>query len=267
MNQDISLRKMTTKDWDAFHRFDVLAFPDDTMSEEFFFKRLDRDGFFSLDLKGEMIGQLIISPFGENEGHLGRIAIAPTHQGQGYGNVLLQEAMKWFKDHSLTKVHLYTQDHNKVAQSLYRKFGFEKSGTTWHYFVPLETLRQRKQFKCQPIELDEIEVVGMRYASLPAAQIRRFLEFSEHPVFTLKDDDGSLKGACRFTPSFPGCFPFELDEIDGLDDFLLGLKPYSLPEYDYIRITFVDNEKLSVLCKERGYRLHHRLFKMTASIT
>ena len=266
MTEEPEFRKMTKEDWRAFHDFDLLSFPDDAMSEEFFLKRLERDGFFSLDLNGEMVGQLVVAPFGENEGHLGRVAIAPNHQGKGYGKVLLRKAMDWFKTENLTKVHLNTQDHNQVAQGLYRQFGFERSGTTWHYFVPIETLNPKHEYTCQRILPEEIEQVGKKYSSLPAIQIKRLLEFPENPVLTLKDKEGGIKGVCRFTPSFPGCFPFEIDDIEAVDDFLIGLSPYALPSFEYYRITFYDNEMLAQLFLERGYRLHHRLYKMTAVI-
>jgi len=264
---ELIFRKMTEEDWDAFHEFDMTVFPDDAMSEEFFFRLLERDRFFSLDLDGEIIGQLVVAPFGENEGHLGRVAIAQRHQGKGYGKILMQKAMDWFKKENLVKVHLNTQDHNSVAQGLYKQFGFERTGTTWHYFVPIETLNPKYEYACQPILPEEIEQVGEKYSSLPAIQIRRLLEYPENPVLTLKDKEGIIKGVCRFTPSFPGCFPFEIDDIDAVDDFLIGLKPYSLPTFNYYRITFYDNENLAQMFEEREYKLHHRLYKMTAILS
>ncbi|MBN2230468.1 MAG: GNAT family N-acetyltransferase [Candidatus Thorarchaeota archaeon] len=266
MPNEPMFRKMTEADWEAFHAFDRSAFPDDSMSEEFFFRRLERDGFYSLDVGEEIVGQLIIAPFGENEGHLGRIAIAPTHQGKGYGKYLMRKAMELFKEQGYRRVHLYTQDHNTIAQGLYKQFGFEKSGTSWHYFVPLDTLSPSGEYHCQPVQENEIDSVGERYESLPSLQIRRLLEFPENPVLILKDSEGNLKGACRFTPSFPGCFPFEVDEPGGFDDFIFGLTPYTLPDFDYVRVTFVNNEKLAIICNQRGYKLHHRLYKMTAEI-
>ena len=110
--------------------------------------------------------------------------------------------------------------------------------------------------------VNEIEVVGAQFqSSLPAAQIHRFLE-RDQLVFTLRDQTGKVVGACRFTPSFPGCFPFEIHGTEGFDDFIKGLRVNALPEFDYVRVTFTDNPKLGQLCERRGYRLHHKLHKM-----
>ncbi|MFX0106920.1 MAG: hypothetical protein ACFE7R_01420, partial [Candidatus Hodarchaeota archaeon] len=152
---------------------------------------------------------------------------------------------------------------NYTAQGLYTRYGFQKVGTTWHYYIPYDSLKPLGQFSCETIRPEEIDFVGEKYrTSLPPTQIRRFLEHGESLVFTLKDSQNNVVGVCRFTPSFPGCFPFEIDHVDLVDDFISCIKSHALPEYDYIRLTFTDNPELAQLCEERGYRLHHRLFKM-----
>ncbi len=258
------IRPMVAADWEQFHKLDVTVFPDDMLPEDWFKKRAERDGCFAMDLDGKVIGQLIVTRFGEDEGHLGRIGVSKEHQGKGFGKMLMKKALEWF--HGLgdvKKIHLYTQDFNSTAQGLYTKFGFERSGTTWHYFVPYETLQPLKKYSCQEIEQDEIESVGSLYASLPAAQIERFLEDEEFKVLTLKDDSGKVVGVARFTPGFPGSFPFEIARLDCFDDFVAGMEAFALPEYDYVRVTFTDNHKLAELCDKREYHLHHRLFKMS----
>ncbi|MFW9904314.1 MAG: GNAT family N-acetyltransferase [Candidatus Thorarchaeota archaeon] len=262
------IRPMTIYDWDGFHKSDREIFPDDSILENWFNKRVQRDGFFALEKHGQIIGQLILALFGENEGHIGRIGIDKEHQGEGYGDLLMEYAIKWFRKYKVVKqVHLYTQDHNKVAQNLYKKCGFRISGDTWHYFIPYDSLNPLNIYTCQEILEDEIDPVGEKYAdTLPAAQIRRFQSSVDFHVLTLKNTEGEIVGACRFTPSFPGCFPFVLDNLDSFDDFLFGLKPFSLPDYNYYRITFTDYPKLAQICEERKYKLHHRLYKMTRAL-
>ena len=256
---------MTIEDWKDFHQSDTEIFPDDSIPKDWFNKQFERDGFFALELEGQVIGQLILALFGENEGHLGRIGVSRSQQGEGYGDLLMKYAIEWFRKHKVIKqIHLYTQDHNIVAQNLYKKFGFEISGNTWHYFIPYDSLKPLNIYTCQPILDDEIDPVGEKYQdTLPAAQIRRYLTSDDFYVLTLKNKNGNIVGACRFTPSFPGCMPFVLDSIDSFDDFLLGLKPFSLPDYDYFRITFTDYPELAQICEGRKYKLHHRLYKMT----
>ena len=267
MKSEAIIRPMRVADWDAIHQIEAEIFPDDPMKHEWFMKRFERDGFFALELDNQVIGLLIVAPFGEEEGHLGKIGVARSHHGKGYGKKLMEYALQWFRSYeSIRQVHLYTQDHNTTAQALYRQFGFRVSGTTWHYFVPFDSLKPSGQYTCQEIEEDEIDEVGAKYQSLPAVQMRRFLEYEGQLVPTLKNASGTIVGACRFTPEFPGCFPFLVDHEEAFEDFLHGVKQFGLPKYDYTRFTFTDYPKIAEVCGNRGYKLHHKLFKMTVKL-
>jgi ribosomal-protein-alanine N-acetyltransferase len=66
--------------------------------------------------------------------HLNRIAVHPTHQGQGIGALLLSNALRTFWRHGAERVTLNTQANNHHSQRLYRRFGFEPAGdfvTVW----------------------------------------------------------------------------------------------------------------------------------------
>jgi GNAT superfamily N-acetyltransferase len=254
---------MKLEDWDSFHEMDEEIFSDDPVEEDFFRKRVGCDGFFALTQEGQIVGNLIVAPYGNDEGHLGRIGVAKKYQNKGLGSMLMDYAIDWFqKQDCVLNVHLYTQDFNKSAQALYKKYGFVRSGTTWHYFVPFDSLQPKNKYSCQEIKEEEIDIVGSKFPSLPAEQIRRFLSYEEFLVLTLKDQNGSIQGACRFTPSFPGCFSFEMTTTECFDDFISGMKEFSLPEYNYVRATFTNLPELAKLCEKRNYRLHHRLSKM-----
>lgn len=49
MRDEPVVRPMTVEDWNIFHKFDRKIFPDDLMTEGWFKKRIERDGFFTLD--------------------------------------------------------------------------------------------------------------------------------------------------------------------------------------------------------------------------
>ncbi|MFW9814271.1 MAG: GNAT family N-acetyltransferase [Candidatus Thorarchaeota archaeon] len=262
---EYSLRPMRAEDWDRFHEMDKSAFEEgDLMREDHFQNLLNTDGFIALETGDLLVGYIRVSRYGSEEGHLGRIGVASSHQKQGWGKVLMEHAIEWFKKEGDVKtVHLYTQDYNVPAQSLYRLYGFEVSGTTWSYVVPFAGLEPKGGYVCQVIDEDDIEVVSEMFPSLPSAQIRKYLESEENQVLTLKDDRGNILGAARFTPSFPGCFPFEITSINCFDDFISGIKEFTPSEFDHVRSTFTDNEELAEFCGERGYHLHHRLYKMS----
>ncbi|MFX0116096.1 MAG: GNAT family N-acetyltransferase [Candidatus Hodarchaeota archaeon] len=260
---------MKGRNWPAFHRLDEEIFPDDMVSQEYFMKRVEQEGFFALKTSsGQIVGQLILGRFGEDKGRLNRIGVAKSLQQRGLGTKLMNFAFKWFQEQqTITKVILYTQQDNIAAQRLYRRFDFKTTGTTRHYVVPLKSLNPLGRYKCQRIRSEEIEEAGEQFRqALPAAEIRRSLE-SQQLVLTLKDQSSRIVGICGFSPSFPGCFPFEIKYTESFDDFVYGLQRYALPEFDYIRVTFTDNAELAQLCGNRDYRLHHKLFKMEAAVT
>ncbi len=224
-----TIRSMSADDWDAFYQIDQDIFPEDMMREVTFRERVEAEGFFALETNdGKLAGYLIVSRFGESGGHLGRIGVARAFQRQGLGTQLMRRAIEWFKAQGdITHAYLYTQHDNHPAQSLYKRFGFKVVGTTWHYFVPFDTIKPTHKYTCQPILPEEIERVGAQYeANLPAASIRRFLE-REFLILTLKDKEGRIVGACRYSPKFPGCFPFEIDDVEYFDYFIQGLRAYS----------------------------------------
>ncbi len=267
VEKESKIRPMREDDWTEFEKIDAELFPDDIIEQESFIRIVEKGSFFAIESEGKIIGMLAVSRFGEDAGHLGRIGVSSSLQNRGLGARLMKHAIEWFRNEKIGNAILYTQDHNKHAQHLYKKFGFERVGITWHYFVPFKTITPTENHVCELIQEDEIETVGQKYHDyLPAAQIRRFLESENHHVFVLKNREGAIVGACRFTPSFPGCMPFRIESIDSLDDFLSGLKGHSLPEFDYIRLTFTDDEDLAELCDERGYKLHHRLYRMRAEV-
>jgi GNAT superfamily N-acetyltransferase len=257
---------MKAEDWDQFHRMDVEIFPDDAVKEESFIKSVEGDGCFALTLDGKIIGNLDVARFGKDEGYLRRIGVVKTHRGKGLGSMLIDCALDWFrKQDNIRTIHLHA-DLNEAALGLYKKSGFKKVGTTWHYFVPYDSVEPQQKYVCQEIHKDEIESVGKQFPSLPVEQIRRFLASNEYHVLTLKDKSGRIEGVCRFTPSFPGCFPFEISDLECFDDFVIGIREFGLPEYDYCRVTFTNIPELAELCKEREYRLHHCLHKMSLTL-
>ncbi len=262
------IRQLTKDDWEAFEVLDQASFPDDRIIEKFYMLRIENEGCFGLFANDQLVGQLIIALFGDDAGHIGRVAVAPEYRGEGYGSVLMKYAIEWFKQRGgVNTIHLYTPQDNYTAQGLYKKFGFAVAGTTWHHIVPRSSLNPTGRYTCQEIREDEIERVGEKYPALPAGQIRRFLTDERFHVMTLKDNNGDIIGACRFTPGFPGCFPYLMDTPEAFDDFLAGLEPFSLPKFDHVRITYTDMPEVAKMCDARGYTLHHKLFKLTLTLT
>ncbi len=259
----VEIRNAIAEDWEEFHKMDVQIFPEDEAWEDTFRKRVEGDGFFILEIGNDMIGYLMVQRYGSDEGYVGRIGVIESQRGKGYGRLLMDQGIDWFRNQGDIKaVHLQA-DLNEAALGLYKNTGFKKVGTTWHYFVPFDSLEPKGEYSVHEIKESEFNIITDMFPTVPAEQLRRFLEDKKNLIVVLKDGESNIQGVARFTPSFPGCFPFEITYVECFDDFVLGLKKFSLPEYDYARITFTNIPELAEICKKRNYRMHHKLHKMT----
>ncbi|MFX1565639.1 MAG: GNAT family N-acetyltransferase [Promethearchaeota archaeon] len=265
MSPELTIRPMRNDDLTTFQQIDAKIFDvNDQLSEEFFLQRVQMPGFFALETKtGGQIGYLILGQFSDEIGHLGRIGVKKSMQSQGIGSYLMEFALNWFlQQEKIQEVQLYTQVDNLHAQGLYKKFGFQVIGQTLHYFVPFDSLTAKGSFSLQLAQPEEFSRIADLFPkALPIGAIRRYHK-KEQPIYILRDVSDNIVGAARFTPSFPGCFPFELNTILGFDDFVFGFQPLCVPPSEFLRITYHENEQLAQLCETRHYKLHHRLFRM-----
>ena len=69
----------------------------------------------------------------DQEAHLDRLAVHSDYQGRGYAAALLAFVMRRMSELGARRVALSTQLDNRRSQSLYKRFGFHKSG--WQHDV------------------------------------------------------------------------------------------------------------------------------------
>ena len=69
-----------------------------------------------------------------DEAHIGTIATHPHWRGQGVGELLLVSTLHEAMAHGALEAKLEVRVGNRVAQSLYRKYGFEEVGRRKHYY-------------------------------------------------------------------------------------------------------------------------------------
>ena len=76
---------------------------------------------------GDIVGYQMGSRHQEN-GHLARLAVMPTHQGRRIGAALLHEGLREFNRQCVHAVTVNTQRGNRASQCLYQRFGFCRNG-------------------------------------------------------------------------------------------------------------------------------------------
>jgi [ribosomal protein S18]-alanine N-acetyltransferase len=69
-----------------------------------------------------------------DEAHVTNIALLPDYRGKGLGTGLLRKAMIEAKELGALTMTLEVRVSNDVAQSLYRKLGFENGGIRKNYY-------------------------------------------------------------------------------------------------------------------------------------
>jgi ribosomal-protein-alanine N-acetyltransferase len=70
-----------------------------------------------------------------DEAHITNIAVHPEFRGKGYGKRLLQYVMERARRLGALKMTLEVRVSNHVAQSLYEKMGFVRSGVRKGYYT------------------------------------------------------------------------------------------------------------------------------------
>ena len=78
-------------------------------------------------LDGAIVGYQLSTTF-RSTGHLARLAVLPSIQGQGVGSALLDDLIRRYWRHDIQTVTVNTQSGNLRSQRLYHHYGFRRNG-------------------------------------------------------------------------------------------------------------------------------------------
>jgi len=93
--------------------------------------RFALEGATSTILIGEEQGQTIASVMVGHDGHRGALyylAIAPNHQGRGYGRAIHDAAVEWLQKHGVWKINLLVRAGNERVVGFYEGLGYAENG-------------------------------------------------------------------------------------------------------------------------------------------
>lgn len=101
-------------------------------------------GNFADSLRSGYQGQLLVAVDtligyfvamkGVDEVHLLNITVAPGHQGQGWGRVMLDALALWARGEGAQWVWLEVRTSNLRAQEVYRRYGYRRVGERKNYY-------------------------------------------------------------------------------------------------------------------------------------
>ena len=69
------------------------------------------------------------------EGEVAEVYVSPDHRGRGIGEMLVEQAVKLFRERRVTLGYVWTRPDNEAAVRLYRSSGFEPNRQlvlTWY---------------------------------------------------------------------------------------------------------------------------------------
>lgn len=76
-----------------------------------------------------------ISTASAHGGHLARLAVLPSYQGQGLATALVIGVLNHFRDRGYPRVTVNTQGRNDRSHALYRRLGFEATGQSFPVYL------------------------------------------------------------------------------------------------------------------------------------
>ena len=82
---------------------------------------------------GTLLGYFVAMK-GVDEVHLLNITVAPPHQGQGWGRVMLDALSLWSRGQSAQWLWLEVRTSNLRAQQVYQRYGFRRVGERRAYY-------------------------------------------------------------------------------------------------------------------------------------
>ena len=87
---------------------------------------------------GDIIGFcwiVLFDPGTGLEGEVAEVYVSPDHRGRGVGEMLMQQAVRLFRERRVTLGYVWTRPDNEAAVRLYRSAGFEHNRQlvlTWY---------------------------------------------------------------------------------------------------------------------------------------
>ena len=280
-NSSVLFRNLTKNDWAIFKDLDGEAFPNDEISEEDYSRLTLHEGFigcFNKKQSNEIIGYLYLTRYSDYA-HLNRIAVKKDKRGLGFGNLLMEYAIKYFSKFNPKDIGIYVETHNTPAISLYKKYGFRDQYESWHYIIDLASFDKNisPQLNLDNYEIKLIDMVDLTKISKKFPEMN-FTEMKSGLKSNLMSKDPRIKffgllknqnfvAFARFSPDFSGCRPFHYESVNDVDPFIELIKKYKLPGKDHIRITFDKYTELADLFTQRNYKQHHHLFRLIKPMT
>jgi [ribosomal protein S18]-alanine N-acetyltransferase len=134
MPEGVAIELATAADITAVHRLEQAAFPQ-PWRREFFEGELHASGRFNVVAKrsGRVIGYLFAMWFFD-EMHVNKIAVEEPERRKGIADALMDECIRFAREHGIKSISLEVRKSNHSAQAFYKQLQFVASYTRARYY-------------------------------------------------------------------------------------------------------------------------------------
>ena len=134
MVNNLVIEEMKVDDIDGVFEVEKNCF-EDYWSKDSFKKELSNNlaKYLVAKVDGKVAGYVGIW-FVVDEGHITNVAVHEDYRGQKIGDQLIKELVQVCKDNKIVSMTLEVRASNKIAQNLYRKYGFKMAGIRKEYY-------------------------------------------------------------------------------------------------------------------------------------
>lgn len=135
MKETFLFRFMEEQDIDSVLEIEHASFTT-PWSREAFYNELDNNKFavyIVLETGQKVVGYCGVWVVAD-EAHVTNVAILPEFRGKKLGEALMRKLVEVVKERGAKSMTLEVRVSNEIAQSLYRKFGFQNGGIRKNYY-------------------------------------------------------------------------------------------------------------------------------------
>ncbi|QED46378.1 ribosomal protein S18-alanine N-acetyltransferase [Cytobacillus dafuensis] len=136
MNKSLTFRLLNENDVDEIHEIELASFSMPWTKEAFYneFTQNKFAVYVGLEDDGKIIGYcgvwIVL-----DEAHITNVAILPQYRGMKLGEALMRNVMEVAANNGAKTMTLEVRVTNHVAQSLYRKLGFQDGAIRKNYYT------------------------------------------------------------------------------------------------------------------------------------
>lgn len=132
----LTIREAKISDLDTVHSIELTCFGQDAYGPALLqiYQMVSPNTFLVAEHEGNVIGYVIGTLEARDKGHVVSIGVHPNYRKRGVATALLNEVISRFNARGVKIVKLEVRVSNLPAINLYRKLGFEITGTVEKYY-------------------------------------------------------------------------------------------------------------------------------------